>query len=185
MLYNAGRNHEEWTPCDNHPPILPSEAQLYRTLRLQALLDSPDAYASTHAAEAAREEGSWGARLAAAASSNNDRAWFAFSGAEPCGLLWCKLSAAEPGAADIYQMWVAPAFRGLGAGRALLANAVEWAASAGAQQVRLGVTAQDSAAMRLYLASGFRPAGPSEPLRAGSRLASQPMVLVLAAGDGS
>lgn len=159
--------------------ISPSEGHLYRTLRLQALLDSPDAYASTHAAEAAKEEGSWGARLAAAASSGNDRAWFAFSGAEPCGLLWCKLSAAEPGAADIYQMWVAPAFRGLGAGRALIANAVEWAASAGAQQLRLGVTAEDSAAMRLYLTSGFRPVGPGEALRAGSDLLSQRMELRL------
>ena len=160
-------------------PILPSEARLYRTLRLQALLDSPDAYASTHAAEAAREEASWAARLAAAAGSGNDRAWFAFSGAEPCGLLWCKLSAAQPGVAHIYQMWVAPAFRGLGAGRALLANAVEWAASAGAQQVRLGVTAQDSTAMRLYVNSGFRPVGAAEPLREGSGLVSQPMKLIL------
>ena len=160
-------------------PILPSDAQLYRTLRLQALLDSPDAYASTHAAEADREEGSWAARLAAAASTGSDRALLALSDGEPCGLLWCKLSAAEPDAADIYQMWVAPAFRGLGAGRALLASAVEWATDAGAQRIRLGVTAMDSAALRLYLSSGFCPVGPAEPLRAGSDLVSQPMELRL------
>jgi GNAT superfamily N-acetyltransferase len=82
--------------------------------------------------------------MAAAAASDTDRALFAVNGGTVCGLVWCKLSVAEPGVADIYQMWVAPTARGLGAGRALLGQALAWAKSRGAQRVRLGVTVADS-----------------------------------------
>ncbi|MNJ78270.1 Mycothiol acetyltransferase [compost metagenome] len=76
-------------------------------------------------------------------------------------------------------MWVAPEARGLGAGRALLQSALDWARRAGMRHVRLGVTAADSPAMRLYRAQGFLPAGPLEPLREGSPLMAQAMALEL------
>ena len=40
-----------------------------------------------------------------------------------------------------------------------------------------GVTAANRAAMRLYLAHGFRPVGTLEPLREGSELMAQAMEL--------
>ena len=69
--------------------------------------------------------------------------------------------------------------RGRGAGRALLQAALDWARRHDMQRVRLGVTIQDSPAMHLYTALGFKPIGPPEPLRAGSALMSQGMELVL------
>ena len=95
-----------------------------------------------------------------------------------CGLVWCKLSASDPLAADIFQMWVAPASRGSGAGRAVLKEALAWARGTGARRVRLDVAASNSPAMRLYRSCGFRPAGPLEPLGDGSDLVVQPMELV-------
>lgn len=154
----------------------------YRDLRLRALLDSPDAFGSTHAQEVGRTDEAWSARAAMAASSERDRLLLAFDGDTPCGLLWCKLSVDEPGRADLYQMWVAPASRGKGAGRALLQAALSWAAQAGARRARLGVTVGDTPAMRLYLALGFVPVGLPEPLREGSHCMAQTMERALGPG---
>lgn len=155
--------------------IDPGEWRTYRDVRLQALRDSPDAFGSTYGEEADRPDEAWQARLAAASASGQDKALFARCGGTVCGLVWCKLSAREPGRADLYQMWVAPASRGQGVGRALLDEAIEWATLGGAQRICLGVTVADTPAMRLYRAAGFRPFGPEEPLREGSSLRSQPM----------
>lgn len=160
-------------------PIAAQEWSTYRDLRLRALRDAPDAFGSTYGAEAGRTDDAWAARIAGATSSGQDQVFFALHGGEACGLVWCKQSAAEPGMADLYQMWVAPEARGLGAGQALLQAALAWARQAGMRHVRLGVTAADSPAMRLYLAQGFVPAGPLAPLREGSPLMAQAMVLKL------
>ncbi|WP_434140136.1 GNAT family N-acetyltransferase [Pseudomonas luteola] len=157
-------------------PIKPSEWQLYRDTRLYALRDSPDAFASTYEEEALRADESWKARIIAAFSSNNDHALFALDGNEVCGLAWGKLSA---NTADIFQMWVNPKSRGLGAGRALLDELLAWAKRCRALRVRLGVTAADTPAMHLYKAFGFLLDGDLEPLRKDSVLISQPMVLEL------
>lgn len=158
-------------------PIAPHEWPEYRDIRLQALRDSPDAFGSTWEAEAARTDESWSTRITSAASGDTDRALFAVNGEEVCGLVWCKLSVAEPGVADIYQMWVDPAARGLGVGRALLRQALAWAQGRGMHRVRLGVTDADSPAMRLYRSHGFGPVGEIELLREGSELMAQAMEL--------
>lgn len=157
--------------------IDPSEWALYRDIRLQALQDAPDAFGSTWKAEAARADENWSARIAAATISGQDRALLAWDGDKACGLVWCKLSATDPGVADLFQMWVAPAARGRGAGHALLAEAIAWARRMGVSRVLLGVTDADSPAMRLYKAHGFQAVGAPELLREGSALMARSMVL--------
>lgn len=160
-------------------PAAAHDWPIYRDARLSALRDAPDAFGSTFAAEAGRTDEAWAARVAAAATSPNDQLLLAFDQEQPCGLVWCKRSAAEPAVTDLYQMWVASGSRAKGAGQALLEAALEWARGAGTQRVRLGVTAADSPAMRLYQRHGFRPAGPLEPLRKGAALMAQAMELPL------
>lgn len=162
-------------------PAEPDEWRTYRDVRLRALLDSPDAFGSTHAAEADRTDALWAARMAAATSSGRDRVLFARYREDVCGLAWCKLSTDEPTVANVFQMWVDPASRGMGAGRALLEEAIAWAESLGAHRVGLGVTAAETPAMRLYVACGFRPTGRVEPLREGSHLRVQWMSLAVGA----
>ncbi|MGJ7551230.1 GNAT family N-acetyltransferase [Pseudomonas alloputida] len=160
-------------------PLEASEWQVYRNLRLRALHDSQDAFASQYEGEAVREDSDWAARVSAAAKSTGAEVLIAFQQTEPCGLLWCKSSAAEPAVVELFQMWVDPAFRGFGAGRALLDAAIAWAHRRGAERVCLGVTIAQSAAMHLYQSSGFCPVGEPEPLRPGSMLMSQSMELQL------
>lgn len=160
-------------------PADPNEWRTYRDVRLQALLDSPSAFGSTYEEEAGRTDANWAARIAAATSSGQDRVLFARVGEDVCGLVWCKLSTDEPMIANVFQMWVDSALRGMGAGRALLEEAIDWAERVGARRIRLGVTAAETPAMRLYLALGFRPEGETEPLREGSSLMVQPMSLTV------
>ena len=158
-------------------PIESREWQLYRDLRLRALRDSPEAFASTYESEAARTDEAWAMRIATAVASDNDHPCFAYHDGVVCGLVWCKLSGSEQGVADIFQMWVDPGSRGLGGGHALLVHAVSWAKNLDMQRLRLGTTALDSPAMRLYLNCGFLPVGMLEPLRDHSDLKSQSMEL--------
>ena len=148
-------------------------------MRLRALLDSPNAFGSTYEAEAERADAMWSARIAAATSSGKDRVLFAFNREDVCGLVWCKLSATERAVANVFQMWVDPVSRGMGAGRALLKEAVAWADSLGVTCIFLGATAAETPAMRLYVACGFRPVGVLEPLRENSSLMVQSMSLAL------
>ena len=160
--------------------IRPEEWPAYRDIRLAALRDSPDSFGSTYEAEVARPDELWSSRVLAASTSGMDLALLAEEDGAACGLAWCKISSSEPGLADVFQMWVAPGSRGRGAGRALLGEIAAWARGAGVRTLRLGVTVADSPAMRLYRSFGFRPEGPTEPLREGSTLMAQTLVLALA-----
>ncbi|EKT4476331.1 GNAT family N-acetyltransferase [Pseudomonas putida] len=160
-------------------PVAASDWRSYRDLRLRALRDSHEVFASTHERESVRDDDDWLARVSAVASSSTAQAFFAHWNNEACGLVWCKASDVESSVVEIFQMWVAPDARGLGAGSALLESAITWAEDRGAACVRLGVTIADSPAMHLYKASGFHAVGAPEPLREGSALMSQSMELNL------
>ena len=154
--------------------------ELYRDLRLASLLDSPDAFGSTHALEAARSPEVWQSRLAVAATSGLDLPLVARMDDWPAGLCWAKRDSANLSAVSIYQMWVAPQFRGNGIGDALLERCIGWARSIGASEVHLGVTLADSPAHRLYIRHGFLPVGEPVPLREGTSLLAQNMSLSIA-----
>ena len=154
-----------------------AEVGLYRELRLAALQDAPDAFCATYAEEAARQD--WPARLAENVNDERGRPVIARVDGTAAGLAVGKIWPAEPDVAQVYQMWVAPAFRGRGAARALLEDIIAGARERGASAVALGVTCGDSPARRLYERAGFRSVGEPSPMRPGSALQCQDMVLRL------
>ena len=157
----------------------PHEWRTYKDLRLRALADSPDAFGSTLAKEQLRSDDEWSGRLASGLGSGWDLPLLAEVDGEPAGLAWGRIDPSQPAAANLYQMWVAPQYRRLGAGQMLLEAVIAWASSKNAVSLDLGVTLRDSPAMRLYTRLGFEPAGPLEPLRPGSPVLEQPMRLDL------
>ena len=159
--------------------LTPDDWALYKDLRLGALAESPEAFGSTLAREQDRSDDDWAARLAGAAGSAADLPLVAVVGGQPAGLAWGRIEAAEPEAAHLYQMWVAPAQRGRGVGQMLLRAVIDWATAQHAAYLHLGVTLRDSPAMRLYTRAGFEPSGPPEPLRPGADLLALPMRLKL------
>ncbi|MDR0280551.1 MAG: GNAT family N-acetyltransferase [Paucimonas sp.] len=159
-------------------PLRAEQWPLYRDLRLRALRDAPQAFGSTFEAEVTRTDEDWAQRAMRAANGDADKAWVAVHGEDACGLVWGKRVAEDT--VEVFQMWVDPQARGLGAGRCLLEAVIAWARRLGVARVCLGVTDGESAAVRLYRAHGFRPVGALEPLREGSPLMCQAMELRLA-----
>lgn len=160
-------------------PLAGSEWPLYRALRLRSLAESPTAFGSTLAAEQDRTDQDWAWRLGLAAGSGRDRALVAQVGEAPAGLVWAKVDAHDPQLVNLYQMWVAPEWRGQGVAAALLAEAVAWARSRRARAVELAVVCGNDGAARLYRRAGFGAVGAPQPVRPGDTRLEQVMRLVL------
>jgi len=151
----------------------------YRDLRLAALAESPDAFGSTLSRESQLSDAEWASRLASGVNSALNFPAVAEFDNKPIGLSWGRIEESEPALAHLYQVWVHPDYRGLGAGKMLLEAVVGWAAGRQANYLELGVTCGDTAAMRLYTRAGFELIGEPEPIRPGSEVLSQSMRLRL------
>ncbi len=131
-----------------------------REIRLAALQDAPDAFASTHAKEETLDESAWRARIARGGS------FLAYvqeiSASEPVGLVGGYET--EPGSVGLISMWVRPQARGHGVGEALIAAVLDWAQARHARSVHLWVTEVNKPARRLYERCGFLPTGERQPL---------------------
>lgn len=155
------------------------EWRAYRELRLGALRESPDAFASTFDREAGFTDILWASRLAAGAASERDLPVVAELDGELVGLAWARIDEHDPSLVHVHQVWVAPHGRGHGAGSALVDAVCTWARSAGAEQVELCVTCGNSPARRLYERAGFIPVGDPQALRVEGPLLAQSMCLTL------
>jgi GNAT superfamily N-acetyltransferase len=160
-------------------PFHSEEWRTYRDLRLRALADSPDAFGTTLAAEAVRTDDDWAHRLRHGIDPARSLPVIAEFGDTPIGLAWGRIDDSNADVANVYQMWVAPTHRRLGAGGLLLAAILDWARTRTVRRVVLSVTLGDTSAYRLYVRAGFAPIGAPAPLRPGSRLLAQPMHRVL------
>jgi GNAT superfamily N-acetyltransferase len=157
----------------------PHEWRTYRELRLRALADSPDAFGSTHEREAARGDAEWEGRLTTGATAHDQMPVVALIDETPVGLGWGRRDEHEPAVAHLFQVWVAPEYRGQGVGRRITNAVIAWARDLGLRTLRLGVTSSHPSALQLYRQAGFVEAGQPEPLRPGSPVLCQPMQLVL------
>lgn len=101
------------------------EWRTYRDLRLRALADSPDAFGRTLAQEEGRPDTEWSSRLASGVESRLDLPLLAVVDSEPIGLAWGRIESSNLDVANLYQMWVAPNYRGLGAGQMLLKAVID------------------------------------------------------------
>jgi len=157
---------------------------VYRALRLASLADAPDAFGAQLSQQQAWPDMLWQMRLEAGIFSADACPLLAQCDGGPAGLIWGKLEAAHvPGSSardvHVYQVWVAPAYRGRAVGRALLDAVIDWARGKNARAVKLSVALSATAATRLYQRAGFVPAGAPQLLREGDILLTQPMQLLL------
>jgi ribosomal protein S18 acetylase RimI-like enzyme len=138
--------------------LAPADALLYRSLRLRALRDHPDAFTSTYEDDSAHPLEVSAARLA------SHPFWGSYQGAELYGFVGLEREqrAKNRHKATVVGMYVAPEVAGQGLGRALLAALLEHAEREGLGSLVLTVTEGNEAAVSLYRAVGFRPFG-TEP----------------------
>ena len=129
------------------------EAPRLRVIRLRALAESPDAFATTCDEAAALPPESWAAQLQSMAT------FAAVVDGEDVGLVRGAPDEARTDAAWLISMWVAPEVRGRGVGEALIAAVVEWARASGCRRLLLDVGDHNRPAIALYARMGFEPNG--------------------------
>jgi ribosomal protein S18 acetylase RimI-like enzyme len=136
--------------------------QAMREVRLQALRDAPDAFASTYAREIAFEPAEWHRR------ATRDGSFLAFlpDGELPDGELAGQAGGLEeePGVVELISMFVRPQARGHGVGEALVDAVAAWARTRNAASVHLWVTETNKPALRLYERCGFTVTSERQPL---------------------
>ncbi len=134
--------------------------QALRDIRLAALRDAPDAFASTYAEQAAFEEADWRQRIA------RGGAFLAYipevDASGPAGLAGGYQQG--PGTVGLISMFVRPRARGRGVGEALIAAVLDWARARNATLVHLWVTETNKPARLLYERCGFSLTGERQPL---------------------
>jgi len=133
--------------------------QAMRDVRLAALRDAPQAFASTYEREVAFTEADWQRRIARGGSF---LAYVPELGTAPAGM--AGGFEAGPGTIELVSMWVRPQARGHGIGQALVQAVVGWARARGASRVHLWVTENNGHARLLYERCGFRPTAERQPL---------------------
>jgi GNAT superfamily N-acetyltransferase len=133
------------------------EAPLLKDLRLRALADAPTAFAHTHDEISAKPPTYWD-EMAASLTSRHVM-FIAEADGRAIGMAFGIRPREQPDVPHVGGMWVDPAARGSGAGRALTAAVVDWAGENGFQRIGLWVTEGNGPATRLYTALGFTPTG--------------------------
>ena len=137
-----------------------SDAAQYRGLMLEAYDFAADAFTSTAEERKTEPEAFWVKRIAD--PTGMSAAVGAFRDQDLVGTVALEFSAKPKTKhkALVIGMYVSPSARGTGAGRALLAAAVEYArAKPGVLQLILTVTEGNEPALSLYRGAGFRAFG--------------------------
>jgi ribosomal protein S18 acetylase RimI-like enzyme len=143
--------------------LKPEKWQLYKQLRLESLLNDPQAFGPTYASTLQNPDSFWQGRLQDA--QVGERSWllFAREGDRLVGMIGAfREAGGEAGGetAHIVSVYVSPDRRGQGIGRALMeAILAEVSQQAGIRKAVLGVTQTQAAAVALYKRFGFQVVG--------------------------
>ena len=143
--------------------LAPADWRVLRTARLQALLDSPAAFASRYDYESTWGEAEWRCLFDTAT-------WIVAREAHKVIGLASSVGEPElPSARHLESIWVAPTHRRHGVFRHLLHALAELEHQVGVTDLLLWVLEDNHDAMRTYEALGFEPTGERQPLPAFGR----------------
>ncbi len=141
------------------------DAHDYRALRLEALADSPDAFATTLAEARAYDPARWEALAASGATV------LAWRGRRVVGMATGGENDARPGTRWLYGMYVTPVERGRGVAEALVEAILQRTRALGATALFLQVTGAMGRARAFYARLGFEPTGERAAMRRDPSLA--------------
>lgn len=166
--------------------VTPQEWTTLRSVRLAALRDSPQSFASAYDREASWDEDRW-------RESIRTHTWFlAWRDGRPVGIAGCALGGPATGASEtggssggqreegsassdpagarpagerwVISMWVDPSVRGSGVADALIGTVAGWARADGARALRLWVADASPRARAFYERAGFHATGGTEQM---------------------
>jgi GNAT superfamily N-acetyltransferase len=142
------------------------ESAALRALRLRALADAPTAFASTLAAESALGDDHWRRLVEEAVAGDEGTIKIAIDGERWVGMAGGYWFERDPGIAQLWGLFVEPTARGTRIGAALVGAVGDWAVSAGATYVRLGIIEPADELRRFYARLGFVALDDPAPMRA-------------------
>jgi ribosomal protein S18 acetylase RimI-like enzyme len=141
-------------------PILPDQWQLHKSVRCAALANAPFAYSSSLESALKRSDDDWMQITRRYADTPNSITYFAFRNELPCGISACVSDGNE---VEMYAVWVDPACRRKGVGRALIEYARAWSKANGATRLRVGIFDDNHDALAFYRSTGFSDSGMTDP----------------------
>jgi GNAT superfamily N-acetyltransferase len=150
-----------------------AEWEALRELRLRALAEAPDAFASTVQEEEACPEQVWRQRAEGGAAAANSIAWEGGAGIAIAAIF--AVANAVPARMHLVGMWVDPPHRRRGIAQALVEQAVRWAQERQAGEVILWVADHNIPARTLYERAGFQPTRERQPLPSNPAL-TEPLI---------
>jgi GNAT superfamily N-acetyltransferase len=160
-------------------PLRADETELLKTLRLRSLAESPDSFANSFADADAKPDSYWQEMTRSVTEPGRHVMFVAEKDAAPVGLAFGLLDKEHAATAQLGGMWVEPAARGLGVGRALGEAVLAWARERGFARVILWVTDGNDAAIALYERMGFARTGDRDRLPSNRDLGTLEMALPL------
>jgi GNAT superfamily N-acetyltransferase len=144
-----------------------------KSIRLEALADTPDAFGSTWKENSTWSDAQW------KHAATNRLYYFAYRDDVVVGMVSGGLNDVHPGTRWLYGMYVTPSERGSGTADQLVATICSWAASEGVDEVYLHVTSSVARARAFYTRLGFRPTGETFRMDRDNALTLETMVLDL------
>lgn len=158
-----------------------AEWQVYRTVRLAALEDAPEAFVARFEDEASRAEGFWRERMARAHRIVAER------DDELVGLVGLGLhDDGDSETGEVFGLWTAPTVRGQRVGRGLVSTAAQKAVEDGFRLLYFWAVSDNATAIGFASSLGFRPTSKRRPVQVADGAAEMEadevaMVLPLAA----
>ena len=133
--------------------------ETYRSVRLAALRESPEAFAATVDEEQAYDEAYWRTRMNRSARLVAERA------GEAVGVVSVGTAkASDEGAGELFGLWVRPEARGSGVATRLVKDGAEIAARRGDSHLVYWVGTENGRAVAFASGMGFRPTDYRRPM---------------------
>lgn len=132
----------------------------YRSVRLAALQESPQAFVASHAEEANYDEDFWRTRM------RRSQRLVAEVDGEPVGTASVGEVATDDGRhSELFGLWVSPALRGKGIATQLVSAGAKSAAGDGKSHLYYWVGTENGRAVAFASGFGFRPTDQRRPVR--------------------
>ncbi len=143
----------------------PDQWERFREIRLEALLEEPQAFGSSYAGMEQRPPEYWQGRLTDSAEGEKSLLLFAREGERLVGMIGAFYGEASD-AAEIVSVYTSKAVRGRGVGKALMEGILaEIEKKKGIRKAVLGVNREQVAAVELYRRFGFVTVEEKEEVR--------------------
>lgn len=140
-------------------PLSEDEWDEYRSVRLEALRESPEAFVATLAEEEQFDEDFWRLRM------RRSQRLLAEVDGEAVGTASVGFSDDEDHLAELFGLWVSPSLRGTGLATRLVAAGAKSAREAGKTHLSYWVGTDNGRAVAFASGFGFRPTDQRRPVR--------------------